>query len=243
MTHGALTVFDESDALYEAAADQIAEVVRNTSAGRPIRLALCGGSTPRPVFRRLADTPDMDWSRIRIYWGDERTVHPEHEDSNYRMTRETLLSDVPLREDYIHRIRGEIEPERAAEEYESLLRETFCLARPGELPRFDLMLLGMGADGHTASLFPGTAALDETDRLVVANHVPQQDTVRVTLTFPVLNASRNVCFLVAGEDKAEALRDVFNDVCDGKRPPAANVQPTDGTLRWLVDGAAARLLP
>lgn len=242
MTNNVLTVFDETDALYEAAADQIADVIRNAEVGQPVRVALCGGSTPRPVFSRLSAIPDMDWNRIRIYWGDERTVGPDHQDSNYRMTRETLLSNIPIRSDYIHRIRGEIEPESAAEEYQSVLQETFCLQEPGELPRFDLMLLGMGADGHTASLFPGTPALDETDRLVVANPVPQQNTVRITLTLPVLNAARNVSFLVTGADKAEALSAVFSDRDISEKPPAALVQPPDGNLRWLVDRAAARLL-
>lgn len=242
MTHDVLTIFDETDELYEAAADQIAEVIRSAEPGQPVRVALCGGSTPRPVFRRLSSIPDMDWNRIRVYWGDERTVGPDHEDSNYRMTHETLLAHIPIRDDFVHRMRGEIDPEQAAKEYELLLQETFCLEEEGEIPRFDLMLLGMGADGHTASLFPDTPALEETERLVVANPVPQQNTVRITLTLPVLNASRNVSFLVSGEDKAEALSEVFSDGDISDKPPAALVQPWDGTLRWLVDRPAARLL-
>ena len=202
-------------------------------------VALAGGSTPRVVYELLASeyggAADLDWSRVHAFFGDERTVPPEDEDSNYRMARETLLDHVPVGS--VHRMRGELPPEEAAAEYEAELRGFF-----GDgLPHFDLIMLGIGPDGHTASLFPQTSALEVMDRLVTANTVPKLETERITLTVPVINAARAVAFLVAGEDKAQALREILEGDGDPHVYPAKFVQP-DGDLTWMMDRAAAGLL-
>jgi 6-phosphogluconolactonase len=202
-------------------------------------MALSGGSTPRHMHEILAQRPHVDWSKVHVFWGDERTVPPDHEESNFRMAKESLLERVSVPNDHIHRMAGEKDPDVAAKEYEQTISQVFGV-RPPEIPRFDVILLGMGADGHTASLFPGTDALDERERYVVANHVPQQNTDRLTLTFPVLNAARLVIFMVAGADKADAVQQCLSG--EQAIHPAARVQPTDGQCRWLLDAeAAARL--
>ena len=209
-------------------------------------VALSGGSTPRATYALLAD-PEfahrIDWARIHVFWGDERCVPPDHLDSNYRVARETLLDHVPIPVKNVHRVRGEIDPERAAEEYERTLRDFFA-ARPGAA-EFDLILLGMGSDGHTASLFPGTAAIWERTRWVVAHHVHRSGGIdklgawRVTLTPVVINAAAQVTFLVAGENKAQRLREVLTGPFQADLLPAQIVQPADGRLLWLLDAAAA----
>jgi 6-phosphogluconolactonase len=211
------------------------------TAGSDVRIALSGGSTPRRMHQLLAEMPAIDWSRVHIYFGDERSVGPDDEQSNYRMAQETLLDSVAIPPAQVHRMRGEDAPDVAAEDYEIVLVDTFEL-RFAEMPRFDLIILGMGADGHTASLFPGTAALDERLAMVVANEVPQLDTTRITLTYPVLNAARAVLFLAAGADKADAIGRIFGPN-DTDRPPAAFVRPTEGDLVWMLDAAAAAGLP
>ena len=173
---------------------------------------------------------------MHAFFGDERTVPPDHEDSNYRMAREALLDHVPV--GGVHRMRGELPPDEAAASYDGELRAFFGDEDP---PRFDLILLGLGEDGHTASLFPETSALSVTDRLVVANPVLKLDTTRVTLTAPVLNAARAVNFLVAGEGKAEALKEILEGGVDPRRYPAKLVKPSGGPT-WMVDRDAAREL-
>jgi 6-phosphogluconolactonase len=234
-------VFDTVEELQAEAARFIAGVLAPSSAGKPVRIALSGGSTPKRMHELLARADGIDWRNVHVYWGDERTVPPDSDESNYRMARETLLDRVDIPEEQIHRMRGETEPLHAADEYQRALRETFGI-EPPELPRFDVNILGVGADGHTASLFPGTEALREQDRWVVANYVPQQDTWRITLTYPVINASRVIVFLVAGQDKAEALGRIF-DPNEPDRPPAAFVAPTDGEVHWFLDKAAASRIP
>lgn len=197
-------------------------------------VALAGGSTPKTTYELLArDYADrIDWSRVHAFFGDERTVSPDHEDSNYRMAHEALLSRVPIGS--VHRMHGELPPEEAATAYEEELRKFF-----GEpISRFDLILLGIGEDGHTASLFPHTQALEVTDRPVVSNPVPKLDTVRITLTSPVLNFARAVYFLVAGEGKAEALEEMLEGDADPREYPAKLVRPTKGELIWMVDRPA-----
>jgi 6-phosphogluconolactonase len=180
------------------------------------------------------------WERINFFWGDERHVPPDHAESNYRMTHEALLAKAPVRAANIHRIKGEyLDPQSAAAEYEGVLRKSFGLSST-ELPRFDLVLLGLGPDGHTASLFPGTAALAERERLVVANWVEKFNAFRITMTLPVLNNAASVIFLVSGEGKATVLREVLEGGRD--RFPSQLIRPADGTLLWLVDAAAAALL-
>ncbi|MDQ4127210.1 MAG: 6-phosphogluconolactonase [Actinomycetota bacterium] len=202
-------------------------------------VALAGGSTPKATYEALAHdyADELDWSKVHVFFGDERTVPPDHEDSNYRMAHEALLSRVPVRS--VHRMRGELPPAEAAAAYEEELREFFG---PDGVPSLDLVLLGLGEDGHTASLFPETSALDATDRWVVANPVLKLETTRLTLTLPVINAARNVTFLVADEGKAGALKEVLEGDADPRAYPAKLVRPPDGDLTWMVDRAAARLL-
>jgi 6-phosphogluconolactonase len=177
---------------------------------------------------------------MHVYWGDERAVPPHDDQSNYRMARESLLAHVPIPAEQVHRMRGELDPRRAADEYELVLRETFG-TRPPDAPSFDVSILGIGADGHTASLFPGTAALHETRRWVVANHVPQLDSWRITLTYQVINSARITTVLVTGAEKADAVRRIF-DPSEADPPPAAFIRPA-GELHWFLDRAAARHLP
>jgi 6-phosphogluconolactonase len=211
------------------------------------RIAISGGSTPRAAFALLADPAEpwrsrMPWDKLDVYWVDERLVPPDNADSNYRMTREALLDHVPLHPSQIHRMEGELDPEAAAAHYESELRRNFRL-EGAESPRFDLVALGLGDDGHTASLFPHTKALHEINRLVVANHVPQKDTWRITLTWPVINHARSVFFLVAGSDKATVLNEVFTGPQDPERLPSQLIWPASDILTLMLDQAAAALLP
>ena len=200
-------------------------------------LVLSGGSTPQALYQQLASSPyanEVDWSRLHIFWGDERCVPPDHSQSNYRMACQALLEHVPLRPEHIHRMRGELPPEEAALAYAQVLDQFF-----GERQlQFDLVLLGMGADGHTASLFPHSAALKETLRRVVANYAPSQASWRITLTISALNAARQVAFLVSGADKAETLQRVLEGPYQPDELPAQFIQPAT----WLVDAAAASRL-
>ncbi|MEA2601867.1 MAG: 6-phosphogluconolactonase [Acidobacteriota bacterium] len=232
-------VFADVEELMRAAAEEVArraeEAVRER--GR-FTWVLSGGSTPRELYRLLASPPYRDrmpWSAIHVFWGDERHVPPDHPDSNFRMAREALLDAVPLPAANVHRIRAE-EPDAAvaADLYEAELRAFFQ-----RVPCFDLILLGLGKDAHTASLFPGGTALHENERWVIAPWVQAQSTFRITLTPPVLDHARLCLFLVSGEDKAEALRAVLAGPRDPERYPA---QIVAGNRLWMVDRAAARLL-
>lgn len=198
-------------------------------------VVLAGGSTPRAAYELLARdfAETIDWGRVHVFFGDERSVPPDHEDSNYRMAREALLDHVSVRS--VHRMRGEMSPDEAAFSYEDELRGFFGAEG---LPRFDLVLLGIGSDGHTASLFPETPALDVTDRWVFENPVEKLDTVRLTLTVPVINAARATSFLVAGEDKAEALKRILEGDADPREYPAKLIRSVSGPV-WMVDRAAA----
>jgi 6-phosphogluconolactonase len=190
-------------------------------------LALSGGNTPRPVYEALAKS-DQQWDKWIITFGDERCVPPDDEQSNYRMAKLSLFDHAPIPSDNILRVHAELEPALAAEKYEQVLRG---YAQKGDIFRHDLLLLGMGDDGHTASLFPGTEALKVTDRWVVSNFVPKFNTNRITMTYPVLDASRHVCFLVNSKGKDAILEEVFS----GKSSyPSAAVKPTDGKLTWLL---------
>jgi 6-phosphogluconolactonase len=216
-------------------------------------VALSGGSTPRAMFSLLAEAPFADtvpWDSIYFFWGDERTVPPDHPDSNYRMAREALLSKVPVPAEHIFRIPAELsDPAMAAAEYEATLLTQFANATPatgtaplGGAPRFDLIFLGMGPDGHTASLFPGTTALGVTDKVVVSNYVEKFSTHRITLTAPTINNARNVTFVVAGPDKADALYEVLEGAYNPELYPSQLIHPQHGSLLWMVDEpAAARL--
>jgi 6-phosphogluconolactonase len=211
------------------------------------RFAISGGSTPKAAFTLLADPKQpwrsrMPWDKLDLYWVDERTVPPDHPDSNYRMTREALLDHVPLSPEQVHRMEGELEPEVAAARYESLLRNNFRL-EGAEVPRFDLIALGMGDDGHTASIFPHTDAIHTLGRLVTSNQVPQKDTWRITLTWPVINNASSVFFLIGGADKAPVLRNVFMGPHDPESLPSQLIWPSSGILTLFLDKDAAALLP
>ncbi len=206
------------------------------------RVALSGGNTPRNVYALLAQEykTSLDWDKIHIFFGDERHVPPDHPDSNYRMANEALLSKLPIPPGNIHRVRTELDAEAAARDYEAQLRAEFNV-KNNDLPRFDLILLGLGDDGHTASLFPETAALKETTRLVVPNWVEKLQTFRITLTFPVLNHAAGDLFIVSGAGKAEIVKAVLTSSGSAKYP-SQRVQPENGRLLWLLDREAARLL-
>lgn len=203
-------------------------------------VALSGGNTPRAVFSLLAsEHKQLPWDRIHIFFGDERHVPPDHPDSNFRMANESLLSRVPIPEKNVHRIRAELEADAAATEYEQELREFFHLINH-DWPCFDLIFLGIGDDGHTASLFPGSKALTESSRRVVANWVEKFQTFRITVTFPVLNHASEVVFMVSGAGKAQILSEVLRP--GARKYPAQSVQPEKGQLLWLVDQGAGSLL-
>jgi 6-phosphogluconolactonase len=208
---------------------------------RFFRVALSGGSTPKPVYAALAEDRDIDWQPWQILWSDERCVPPTSPDSNYHLVKEALLDKLARPPRMVVHMSGDSEPNAAAADYERAVRE-LVPANPnsgaGDIPRFDLILLGMGGDGHTASLFPGSPALVEQERLVVANPGPPPHTTRLTFTYPIINAARRVLVLVSGEDKAETLRDVLNGPPDPSRLPAQAIHPVDGVVTWLVDEAA-----
>jgi 6-phosphogluconolactonase len=228
--------------LFEAGAELVAHSAKEAvdERGR-FTIALSGGSTPRSLYHLLAANArtSLPWDRMFFFWGDERHVPPSDKDSNYRMANESMLSKVPVPEANVFRVRAENpDAAAAADSYEQSLRKFF--AEPaGQIPVFDLILLGLGPDGHTASLFPETAALKEMSRLVVANWVEKFKTHRITFTLPLLNAARCVAFLVSGMDKASALQAVLQSDAPGEKYPAKLVRPASGKLIWLVDRAAA----
>jgi 6-phosphogluconolactonase len=232
-----------------AAAELFTSVAAACAGGarRVARIAISGGTTPKAMFALLADPSApyfarVPWDKLELFWVDERCVPPTDAESNYRMTSEAMLSKVPLPAAQIHRMEGELDPAIAASRYEATLRTAFKLEGP-DTPVFDLILLGMGDDGHTASLFPHTAALKEVSKLVVANHVPQKDTWRITLNAPVLNAGRAVAFLIEGAAKSEVLHDVLLGPYDPQTRPSQLIRPNNGALTFLLDAAAASNLP
>lgn len=228
--------------LFQAAAEEVIRSATDAVAKRGrFTIALSGGSTPRNLYTLIAANASatLPWDKMFFFWGDERHVPPDSPDSNYRMAKESLLSKVPIPPANIFPVPAE-NPDAAqvADIYEQTLRKFFAVA-PGEFPRFDLILLGMGPDGHTASLFPETAALQEKSRLVVANWVEKLGGSRITFTLPLLNSARCVTFLVSGTDKAAALHEVLEGNAPADKYPSRLVQPSDGKLIWFVDRAAA----
>ncbi len=234
-----LRIYENVRELSEAAARVFVEKARRSmdESGR-FAVALAGGTTPKATYEILAreygGPKDLDWSKVHVFFGDERTVPPDHEDSNYRMAQEALLSRVPVGS--VHRMRGELDPREAATLYEEELEEFF-----GGPPVMDLVLLGMGEDGHTASLFPRTPALDVHDRWVVENPVEKLGTTRLTLTVSTINAARNVAFFIAGEGKAEVLKEILKGEAEPHDCPAKFIRPV-GKLIWMADAAAASSL-
>lgn len=231
-------IADTTDALYRAIADAFTQKVRDTLRQQArFTLALSGGNTPRPLYHLLATEyrHRVEWNRVHLFWGDERYVPPDHPASNFRMARESLIEPLRIPSANVHAMPvEESSPERAAERYEGHLREFF-----GTMPRFDLILLGMGADGHTASLFPSTPALAERKRWVTVGEAPTEPRIRLTLTLPVLNAGKCVYFLVTGIDKAEGVRSVL---IENAPLPAGLVNPRGGELMWWLDRESASRL-
>ncbi len=245
MAERIIIVCRDARELNQKAAEQFVALANEPSAssGR-FTVALSGGSTPRTLYSLLATPGFADripWPKVHLFWGDERCVPPEHIDSNYRMAHEFLISRVPIPAANVHRMRGEIEPGVAAAEYERMLKEFFSLSE-GVPPRFDLILLGLGDDGHTASLFPGSAVLEERERFVAAPYVEKFQTHRLTLTLPALNHGADVVFLVAGQSKAAIVKEILGTKTDFPSLPAARITPLDGHLTWLITRNAATAL-
>ena len=241
-------VLADAAAVRRVAAEEFSARVEAAVGARGVAfVALSGGSTPRGLNTLLADEAEpfrarVPWTRLQVFWGDERAVGPDHSDSNYRMALDTLLSRVPIPPAHVHRIVGEDpDPAQAAASYSGELRQVFAAhgRLEGGWPRFDLVILGMGPDGHTASLFPGTNAVHETSQPVVAAWVPKLHAHRITLTPPVLNRADRVVFLVTGSDKAEALAAVLEGPYQPDVYPSQVVRPTASPAIWLVDPAAA----
>lgn len=242
-------VYDQQDALSHATAEYFVQRIQAAVTARGLaRIAISGGGSPKPVFALLADPHQpyreiIPWDRLWVFWVDERCVPPDSPESNYGAARDLLLDKVPLHPDHVIRIEGELDPEEAAARYETAIRGHYRL-EGAEGPVFDLIQLGMGDDGHTASLFPHTQALHELGRIAVPNFVPQQKiSHRVTLTWPVINAARDVFFLIEGSAKADPLGRVLTGAYDPETLPSQLIQPRSGRLVFLLDRAAAAHLP
>ncbi|MCB2209484.1 6-phosphogluconolactonase [bacterium] len=226
----------------EAAKHFTAAAQDSIEGGGRFSVSLSGGGTPKPVYAALAEQPYRDlinWEKVDLFWGDERHVPPTDPDSNYRMVNEVLLDRVPIPEENVYRVPAEMEVRMAAFSYEETLRDYF----KGDWPLFDFVFLGMGADGHTASLFPHSAGLNEEQRWFIANYAPDRETWRLTLSKNAINAARRILVLVKGEGKAERLKDVLTGPTQPESMPIQLVHPEAGEMRWLVDEAAAQLLP
>ncbi len=238
-------VFSSVGEVTRTTAAMFADVVAEAVAARgQARVAISGGSTPKAVFELLAQeyTNKIAWGHVQLFWGDERCVPPADAESNFGMTEAAMLDKISLPPVNVHRMEGELAPEEAAARYEAEIRNTLRL-EGAETPTFDLVLLGLGPDGHTASLFPHTEALHEMARICLANHVPQKDTWRLTLTWPVITQGREVVFLVEGAEKAGVLKTVFTGAYDPEQYPAQLIRPANGRLTLLLDQAAAAHLP
>jgi 6-phosphogluconolactonase len=240
-----IEIFPDSESLANAAAARFQESAAAAIAQRGVfTVALSGGSTPRQTYSLLASEPyrsQIEWDKIQFFWGDERCVPPDHPDSNYKMAWDTMLSHVPVPPAHVHRMQGE-NPDvaGAAAAYEREIRDVFGNV---ERPKFDMVLLGLGPDGHTLSLFPGSAAPAERQKLVVANWVEKFKTWRITMTAPVVNHAASVLFQIEGEDKASPLHEVLDGAYDPDRYPAQLIRAAEGECYWFVDRQAAKLLP
>jgi 6-phosphogluconolactonase len=250
-----IKIFSNLNSLNNFAAEKFIEIGKNAIEKRgKFTVALAGGSTPKSLYNLLASEnfrSQIDWQKVFFFFGDERYVLPEAEESNFRMANESFLKPLQILPENIFRWRTEIKgADQAAKDYERIIIEFFDLkssppAHAGgsdRLPRFNLILLGMGDDGHTASLFPFTEALNERQKIAVANPVEKLNSTRLTLAFPVINNARNVIFLVKGADKAETLREVLQGESKPEKLPAQTVKPIEGDLLWLIDQQAALLL-
>lgn len=242
-----LTICKDMDALGKTAARTFARLADQcvTKKGR-FTVALSGGSTPRSLYTHLTLPPfrnTIPWGGVHIFWGDERMVPPDHPESNFGLANTLLLPNVPIPDENIFAMpMKDINPDAAAKIYEDAIFECFD-PDEDEIPVFDLILLGIGADGHTASLFPGTSALDEKEAWVVANHIPFLNKTRLTLTFPLINQAKNILFLAAGKDKAPVIRTLLSEHPERSAYPAAGVQPAAGERHFIIDQDAASELP
>ena len=229
--------------LLEAASRIMGLVSKSVQEERGFYLVLAGGSTPKRLYEILADQIEKSgaiWNHVHIFFGDERCVKPDHPDSNFKMATDAFLSKVKLPDSHIHRLKGEADPATAALDYENEIRTAFGLVVGDcSIPSFDLVLLGMGADGHTASLFPETVALTERSKMVVANWAPRLSAYRLTMTPVILTRSARVFFLVTGADKAKRLSEVLEGPYCPNQTPAQLVSPDAGEITWFIDNAAA----
>jgi 6-phosphogluconolactonase len=241
---GKVIVIPDASSLYEAAAEMVVQAAADAIAKRGrFTIALSGGSTPKALYALLATHPwraRIDWSKTHFFWGDERWVPSTDKDSNYRMTNEALLSKIAVPLENIHRTETDSgEPQESAAKYEQEIRKFF-----GARPQFDLILLGLGTNGHTASLFPHQPTLNVRDRLVVADYIDEVKMNRITFTVPLINDSRTILFLASGKDKASVLEDVLRGPRDPQRLPSQLIRAAEeGSLIWLADAAAAADLP
>ena len=241
-----IEIFPDVSAIAQKAAALYVDAAQQAARERGVfRVAMAGGSTPKSLHALLTAEPfrsQLPWDKMQIFFGDERHVPPDHADSNFRMVSETFVSKSPLKPEQVFRIKAELQDtEKAAFDYEQTLRTQFTL-KHGELPRFDLMLLGMGNEGHTLSLFPGTTALRDNGRLVVRTWVGKLYTERITCTAPVANNSAAVLFMIAGADKAPALKAVLEGPYEPDQLPSQLIKPANGKLFFLVDSAAGEML-
>ena len=245
-TEREIIICRDVDELNRKAAEQFVALAGAANARRGrFAVALSGGSTPTALYALLVSAEyrnRLDWSRVHLFWGDERCVPPDHPESNFRMVQESLLSKVEIRRENIHRMAGEKDPQAAAADYENELRRFFSPPQDG-VPRFDLIYLGLGEDGHTASLFPGTAALSENQNWVTIAYVGRLQAHRLTLTLPVINAAAQITFLVSGKSKRAIVKQLLGADVDSSILPAAKVSPTDGRLTWLITQDAAEEIP
>lgn len=234
-----INIFPDPNTLADAVADRFINTSQSSilATGR-FNVALAGGSTPQAAYHRIASRGKkelVNWSLVQIFWGDERCVPPEHPESNYRMAYEALLDHIPIPVENIHRMAGEWLPFEAANHYQEILESNL-----GPSQRFDLVILGMGIDSHTASLFPGTAALRKTSRWVKANYVDKLAAWRLTLTPSIINQARNIVFLISGENKAEALHHVISGKFQPHQYPSQFIKPTSGKIYYYIDTGAAK---
>ncbi len=238
-------IHPDSHALFQSAAEKFVQIANDAIIKRGVFfVALAGGNTPRELYVLLAQEnwrTRAPWPQTHIFFGDERCVKPDHQDSNYRMALEALIGKIDIPAGHVHRIRGDDDPETAAAAYEIEIINVFSVAGIKK-PRFDLVLLGLGNDGHTASLFPETSALYEKEKLVVVNYVEKFKSYRLTMTLPLLNASRSVIFLVSGENKTAIIEEIFKNTERSFQYPSELVQPSDGKLLWMLDHAATAAL-
>jgi 6-phosphogluconolactonase len=232
-------VFRSKDSLAETITDDLKNSMRDRTGN--FGIALAGGSTPRTIYGHWTTIQDdLPWTDVHFFWGDERCVPPDNEDSNYKMARDSLLSQIKITENQIHRIHGEENPEVEARRYAEEL--TAHLPTANNFPQFDWILLGVGSDGHTASLFPNSEALKEQNSICVVAQHPQSGQKRISLTLPVINNAKKVTFLVTGQEKAEIVREILKNKDKFPRYPAAQIKPGYGILQWYLDEAAAALL-